>query len=104
MPVMAAGMHLAGHGGGVRQPGFFLDRQRVHVGAQPNAAIAVVLALQFAHHAGAAEAAMHGDAPALQQVGDDARGAHLLEADFGMGVKIVANGDEFVLILLDLAR
>ena len=34
--VMAAGVHLAGRLGGVRQIGLLLDRQRVHVGAQPD--------------------------------------------------------------------
>ena len=36
MPVMAAGMHLARRLGGVRQLGRLLDRQRIHVGAQPD--------------------------------------------------------------------
>jgi hypothetical protein len=39
---------------------------------------------------------MHLDAPALQFVGDDAGGAHLLEADLGMGMKIPADRGEFV--------
>ena len=34
--VMAAGVHLARRLGGVRQIGLFLDRQRIHVGAQPD--------------------------------------------------------------------
>ena len=34
--VMAAGVHLARRLGGVGQIGRFLDRQRVHVGAQPD--------------------------------------------------------------------
>ena len=36
MAVMAAGVHLARGLGGVRQVGRFLDRQRIHVGAQPD--------------------------------------------------------------------
>jgi hypothetical protein len=36
MAVMAAGMHLALDLAGMRRPGQFLDRQRVHVGAQPD--------------------------------------------------------------------
>jgi hypothetical protein len=36
VPVMAAGMHLAGNGRLVRQARFLLERQRVHVSAQPN--------------------------------------------------------------------
>ena len=58
--VMAAGVHLAGRPGGVRQIGLFLDRQRVHVGAQadhPGVALAArLLALDDADHAGAAKA------------------------------------------------
>ncbi len=34
--VMAAGVHLAGNGRLVGQPGLLFERQRVHVGAQPN--------------------------------------------------------------------
>ena len=38
--VVAAGVHLAGVGGGVGQPGNLGDRQRVHVGAQPDHLVA----------------------------------------------------------------
>ena len=62
---------------------------------------AVALALEHADHAGAAEPAMHLDAPLLQLVGDDARGAHLLEADLGMRVQIAADRGEFVGIAVD---
>ena len=59
VPVMAAGMHLARRLGGVCQIGLFLDRQRIHVGAQADhldVAIAVRLAaLDDADHAGAAK-------------------------------------------------
>ena len=40
MAVMAAGMHLAGHGRLVGHVGRLLDRQRVHVGAQPDHLVA----------------------------------------------------------------
>jgi len=38
VPVMAAGMHLASHFAGMGQPGRLGDRQRVHVGADGDAA------------------------------------------------------------------
>ena len=43
--VMAAGVHLAGHGRLVGQVVRLLDRQRVHVGAQPDDLVAVAAAL-----------------------------------------------------------
>ena len=58
-------------------------------------------AAQDADDAGLADAAMRFDPPALQLLGDDAGCAHLLEADFGMGVEIVADGGEFVGIGVD---
>src|SRR6185437_2691382 len=61
------------------------------------------LALEHPDHAGAADPAMHLDAPLLQSVGDDARGADLLEADFGMRVQILADRDEFIDIAFDTA-
>jgi hypothetical protein len=36
VPVMAAGMHLARGGGGMRGPRRLHDRQRIHIGAQPD--------------------------------------------------------------------
>ena len=77
MAVMAAGVHQAGVLGGIRQIGRFLDRQRVHVGAQPDhldvALAGGLAALDDAHHAGPAEA---GDdfvaAEFPQPVGDKA--------------------------------
>ena len=41
MPVMAAGMHHTGILRSVRQPRVFGDRQRIHVGAQADAALGV---------------------------------------------------------------
>ena len=59
MAVMAAGMHLAGRLGGVRQVGRLLDRQRIHVGAKPDhldvALAGRLAALDDADHAGAAK-------------------------------------------------
>ena len=55
--VMAAGMHLAGVARGDARRFEFLDRQRVHVGAQADRAPADVPCRMTAHDAGAADAA-----------------------------------------------
>ena len=39
---------------------------------------------------------MHRDTKTLEFLGDDAGGAHLLEADLGMGVEVAAQGGQFV--------
>ena len=88
--VMAAAVEAAGNGRAPAQIGVLFHRQRVHVGAQADALAASALALEHADHAGAAEAAMHLDAPLRQLVGDDAGGADFLEADLGMGMQIAA--------------
>ena len=94
--VMAAAVEAAGNGGAPFQIGVFLHRQRVHVGAQADALAAGAVALEHADHAGAAETAMHLDAPLGQLVGDDAGGPHFLETDLRMRVKIAADRGEFV--------
>ena len=52
--VVAAGVHDAFVAAGVFQAGGFLDRQRVHVGAQAQA-LAALAPAQLADHAGAAQ-------------------------------------------------
>src|SRR6202171_4490002 len=96
MAVMAATMEAAGGGRAPARVGVLLHRQRVHVGAQADAFSAGALALEHADHAGAAEAAMHLDAPLRQSVGDDAGSADFLEADLGMGMQIPSDRGEFV--------
>jgi hypothetical protein len=81
--------------------GVLFHRQGVHVGTKPDALAARTVALDHADHAGAAETAVHLDAPALQLVGDDAGGAHFLEADLGMGVEVAPDSSEFVGIAVD---
>ena len=63
--VMAAGVHHARPGRLVGHVVRLEDRQRVHVGAQPDRHRAVAFA-QHADHAGAADAAMHLDAELLE--------------------------------------
>src|SRR5882757_7209156 len=93
---MTAAVKAAGNRRAPSQIGVFFHRQRVHVGAEPNAFAALALALEHPDHAGAADTAMHLDAPLRQFVGDDAGGAHFLEADLGMSVKVAPNSGEFV--------
>ena len=47
-------------------------------------------------HAGAADAGARLEAERAQPRGDDAGGAHLLEADLGMRVQVAPHGDELV--------
>ena len=61
--VMAAAVKAAGNGRAPFQVGVLFHRQRVHVGAQPDALAAISIALEHADDAGAAEAAMHLHAP-----------------------------------------
>src|SRR4029453_11503056 len=96
MTVMAAAVEAAGNGRAPSQIGVFFHRQRIHGGAQANAPAAAALALEYADHAGAAEAAVHLDAPLRQFVGNDPGSADFLEADLGMRVQIPADRGEFV--------
>src|SRR5262249_45755604 len=68
--VMAAGVHLAGRLGGVRQVGQLLDRQCVHVGAQTDRLDALARrlpALDHPDHARLTETGDHLCAPELAQ-------------------------------------
>ena len=91
--VMAAGVHLARHGGLVGEIGRFLDRQRVHVGAQPHDFAAVLTATDDADHAGPPDAG-HDlvAAEALELVGDRRRGAVHVVLEFRMGMDIPPPG------------
>ena len=89
MAVMAAGVHLARRLGGVGQIGLLLDRQRIHVGAQPDhldvALAGRLAALDDADHAGAAEAGRDLVAAEFPQpVRHECRGAMHVVQQFGM--------------------
>ncbi|ENN84487.1 hypothetical protein RHSP_72357 [Rhizobium freirei PRF 81] len=99
--IMPTGMHLAGNGGFIGTVGLLRHGQRVHVGAKTDAARAVA-DLQRADDAGLAEAAMHRQPGLFQQGGDDAAGALLFEAKFGMGMEVAAKRREEREILSDL--
>src|ERR1700682_107403 len=95
MPVMAAGMHLAGRFGGVSEIGLLLDRQRIHIGAQPDhldiASAGRFAALDDADDAGAAETC--GDSAAAefpQALRHECRSAMYVVQQFGMLMDIPA--------------
>ena len=69
------------------------DRQRVHVGAQADAARAAAVA-QSAHHASAREAFVHLQPEQAQRRRDDARGAPLLEPQLRVRMQVPAQGHE----------
>ena len=70
------------------------DGQRVHVRAQAQAA-ATAATHQPAHHAGAADTALHGVAPAFELVGHQRGRAVFLEGELGVAVDVAAQGNEF---------
>ena len=94
--VMAAGVHLAGHGGLVRQPGRLLDRQRVHVGAHADHLAARLVAADDADDAGAADA-RHDlvAAERLELLGDARRRAVDVVLQLRMGMDVVAPFGDF---------
>ena len=93
--VVAAGVHQAGMRAGERQAAGFLDRQRVHVGAdrQHRAGPA---ALDQPDHAGLADLRLVRDAEPGQLAGDDAGGADFLEAELRMRVDVPADLDQLL--------
>ncbi len=104
MRVVAAGMHHAdllavpfgAHLRGKGQVHLLGHRQRVHVGAQRHH-LAGQRALQQPDHAGVGHAGQHFIETQFAQVfGDDAGGAELAVAEFGVGVKIAPPGDDLL--------
>ena len=94
MAVVTAGMHLVGDRRGVVELVLFLQVQRIHVGAQADRLLPRPRALEGADHAGGGEPAMDLDAPRGELVGDDLRGARLLEGSLGMAMDVAADGGQ----------
>ena len=94
--VMAAGVHLAGCLRGVSEVGFFLDRQRIHIGAEPDhleIADGRLFALDDADHAGPAKAGRDlVAAELLQAIRHECRGAMHIVEQLGMLMDIPAPG------------
>ena len=93
MPVMATGMHLARGFRGILRPGLLMNRQRIHIGAQPNhPALGVRLALDHRHHPGAANAFHHlVTANGTAELGHLGGGAVHIEQQLGVFVEIVTD-------------
>ena len=98
--IVAAGVHQARTLAGMGQAGFFLDRQGVHVGPQPDRARPVAAA-KAADHAGATEAARDLVSPGRQALGHQIAGAEFLESQFRVAVDGVAQGHEFLDLVND---
>ncbi|MNT30898.1 hypothetical protein D3C72_1667150 [compost metagenome] len=109
MGVVAAGVHdvdffvEVGAFGfrGEGQVGDFLDRQRVHVGAQGHGR-AGQGAFEHGHYAGAGDAGFDVQAQSLQLFGDQFGGALFGVAEFRVGVDVAAGFQQFRLELLRL--
>jgi hypothetical protein len=99
---MAAGMHAAGVARRIIQTGVFLDWQRIHIGPDPDPAIATGFSMDQADDAGPGKARVHlVNTPFAQAVGDDGSGSVFLEPDFGVGVKILKDCGQLVRVIGD---
>ena len=88
--VMAAGVHLARHGRFVGKIGLLLDRQRIHVGAQPDHLAASFAPPDDADDAGSADAGRHFvAAKAFELLRDRRRGAMHVVQKFRMGMEVL---------------
>ncbi len=94
--VMAAGVHLAGHRRLVGKLARLLQRQGVHVGAQPDhLARAVAGAADDADHAGAPDPRHHlVAAERLELLGDRGGGAVDVVEQLGMGMDVAPPGGD----------
>ena len=90
--------------GAPRQVRLLVHRQGVHVGAQAHALAGSALALDDADDAGLADAGMNLDAVGFQLLGDQAGGAHFLEADLGVGMDVAADFRHAIRVTLDLLQ
>ena len=87
--VVSARVHLAGMGAGMREAVHFGHRQCIDVGAQAHRPFGSAV-LDDADDAGLAHAAVDRDAPVGQRLGDEVRGALLLEAQLRVGMDVAA--------------
>ena len=101
--VVAAGMHSARVTAGVVETVVLFHRQRIHVGAQTDGALALA-ALQNAHNTGAPDASHHRNTPVLQQLGHTGGRALFGKAQLRMGVQVAADGHEFRCAVLDVTN
>jgi hypothetical protein len=103
VPVVAAGVHAAVMGRAVGEIVQLLDRQRVHIGAQPNRTGRIAVA-NGADHPGAGEPAVYL-APELGQPGrDEVSGALLGKSELRMGMNIASDRSQLVVIVEHLGK
>ena len=96
MPVMAAGVHLARHGGLIRQAGFLDDGQRVHVGAKSHHLRPRLVAPDDPDHAGPANARHHlVTAKGFQFVGHQRRRPVNVVLQLRVGMDVVPPAGDF---------
>lgn len=91
VPIVPAGVHLAGMPAGVGEGVELLHGQRIHVGAQADGTWAVA-ALDDADHAGLAQAAVHRNAPLGELGGNQVGRAKLFKTQFRVGMDVTAHG------------
>ena len=103
MAVVAAGMHSARVLAGMGEAVVLFHRQRIHVGAQTDGALALA-ALQNAHNTGAPDASHHRNTPTLQQLGHTGGRALFGKAQLRMCVQVAADGHELRRAVLDVAN
>lgn len=95
--VMATGMHDALVLRRIGQVAFLVDRQRIHVGAQPDPAITAALALDQAHDAGLGDPGMDlVHAIFAQLFCHHLCSACFGKSDLGMGVQILEDRGQFL--------
>ena len=95
MAVVPAGVHLAGVLRAVGHVVLFLDRERVHVGAEQHG-LARARAAHRGEHAGLAHAGTHLEPEGSQAFGHDPGGTHLLERQLGVSVEVAARFDQLL--------
>ena len=79
-----------------------MDRQCIHVGAQPNTARTVAFALDHTHDPGLADACMHlVHTHIAQLLRHDPSGPRFQEPNFGMRMQILENLGQLVGAVLD---
>src|SRR5262249_21690656 len=103
MPVVTAGVHFAGHRGLVRNVVRFLDRQRIHVGAQPDRLPGgSFTAADNPDHASAAKASHYLIATeSLEFFGYGTGSSVHVEQQLGMGMQIAPPAGDFAVQIRD---
>ena len=93
MGIVPAGVHQAGCARFIRHIVRFLNRQRIHIGADADRRAPFADAR---HHAGFSHADFNLDAHFAQRIRHQPRRPLLLEAELGMHVNIAPPGDQLI--------